>query len=225
MADRFLHIRLLLYRPLFVQLCQRMNAQAKTCSGEKPGDFSRTPSQLYDAFAEKCSTTCIEIAQALIDHIDNASKITYTGSPWYSCYCICLSCCHSATFTNLGGHVTISSVACPSIIRTCTATFDGWKVSQDLPNPLAQVGPLLLAVWGQSESLTWLPKRQGRQMILQRQMPKHLKRLLCVTTQILTPTRPCYSAMETLGSLRLPNLVTWSLNQLYTTTSSGPLQA
>ncbi|KAI3572677.1 fungal-specific transcription factor domain-containing protein [Fusarium oxysporum f. sp. albedinis] len=86
LRSRFLHIRLLLYRPLFVQLCQRMNAQAKTCSGEKPGDFSRTPSQLYDAFAEKCSTTCIEIAQALIDHIDNASKITYTGSPWYSCY-------------------------------------------------------------------------------------------------------------------------------------------
>ncbi|KAM5527610.1 hypothetical protein FOXYSP1_19972 [Fusarium oxysporum f. sp. phaseoli] len=63
-----------------------MDAQTKTSSPGEPRTFSRTRSQLYNAFAEKCSAACIETAQTLIGHISNVSRTTYPGSPWYSCY-------------------------------------------------------------------------------------------------------------------------------------------
>ncbi|KAH7141801.1 fungal-specific transcription factor domain-containing protein [Dactylonectria macrodidyma] len=88
LRTRLLHIRVLLYRPLLVQLCRKMNAQAKTGSGEKPQDVSRAQNQLHCAFAEKCSAACVETAQILIDHVNNGSETTYSGIPWYSCYYI-----------------------------------------------------------------------------------------------------------------------------------------
>lgn len=88
MAARFLHIRVLLYRPLLVQLCRKINAQAKTVSEEKLRDTSRARNKLLGAFTEKCSIACIETAQALIDHINNGSETTSCGLPWYSCYCM-----------------------------------------------------------------------------------------------------------------------------------------
>jgi hypothetical protein len=88
MADRFLHIRVLLYRPLFVQLCEVMSIQAKASAVKTTEDNSRPRSQLYGAFAEKCSVACIETARALISHISDASATTFSGSPWYNCYCI-----------------------------------------------------------------------------------------------------------------------------------------
>ena len=88
MTGRFLHIRVLLYRPLLVQLYRKINTQAKTVSGENPRDTSRAKNQLHGAFAEKCSIACVETAQALIDHMNNDPDTTYSGLPWYSCYCM-----------------------------------------------------------------------------------------------------------------------------------------
>ncbi|KAH7142686.1 fungal-specific transcription factor domain-containing protein [Dactylonectria estremocensis] len=88
LRTRFLHIRVLLYRPLLVQLCRKINAQAKTVSEEKLRDTSRARNKLLGAFTEKCSIACIETAQALIDHINNGSETTSCGLPWYSCYYI-----------------------------------------------------------------------------------------------------------------------------------------
>ncbi|KAH9213531.1 hypothetical protein DL95DRAFT_506356, partial [Leptodontidium sp. 2 PMI_412] len=88
LRTRILHIRVLLYRPLFVQRCRKVNAQAKTPSEEKSRDTPRSQNQLHGAFAEICSIACIETAQALIDHVNNGSETAYGGPPWYSCYYI-----------------------------------------------------------------------------------------------------------------------------------------
>ena len=91
MSTRFLHIRVLLYRPLLVQLCWKINAQEKekTPSQAKRKYYhSRDANKLHAAFSEKCSVECIETAQTLIDHIGTTSDTTCSGSPWYRFYCI-----------------------------------------------------------------------------------------------------------------------------------------
>lgn len=83
---RYLHTRILLYRPVFAQLCVQ-SSQAN--SGDRPQE--RTPrrkeDQLLGSLVERCSITCVETSQVLIDHINSTSRSADTGAPWFNAYC------------------------------------------------------------------------------------------------------------------------------------------
>jgi hypothetical protein len=82
-----MHLKLLLYRPIFNQLCieSKLESLAKV-SGESKG-FEMANNMLYSHFAPHCAGACVGAAQELIDIIDRSSQTTATGAWWYNLFC------------------------------------------------------------------------------------------------------------------------------------------
>ncbi|KAH6971256.1 fungal-specific transcription factor domain-containing protein [Ilyonectria sp. MPI-CAGE-AT-0026] len=145
LRTRFLHIRVLLYRPLLVQLCRKINTQAKTVSGEKSRDTSHARNQLHGAFAQTCSIACIETAQALIDHINNSSETTYSGLPWYSCYYIY----HAAMV------VILANICSPGLQQLSRGSlFESWRTCEDFFHRMSEHDPESYRYFQRLESIS-----------------------------------------------------------------------
>ncbi|SPO07721.1 uncharacterized protein DNG_10416 [Cephalotrichum gorgonifer] len=85
---RLLRCHITLYRPPFVQLCQRSK---EIPVPQDPSDArtnaSRNPRKsLPRVFAEQCSISCVENAQALVEHLNATSQGDETGAPWFNAY-------------------------------------------------------------------------------------------------------------------------------------------
>jgi hypothetical protein len=89
---RFLHLKIVLYRPIFTQLCR------KTFPGSLPGSVRNPPTEhkyreqqdnhLYTSFSHQCSITCVKAAQELIELISITSQTDATGAWWYNIFCM-----------------------------------------------------------------------------------------------------------------------------------------
>lgn len=83
---RFVHLKLLLYRPIFNKLC----VESKLGSARTSSDFDRrdaTNNMLYCHFAQHCAEACVGAAEELINIIDTASQTLATGAWWYNVFC------------------------------------------------------------------------------------------------------------------------------------------
>jgi hypothetical protein len=90
LRSRFIHVRVLLYRPIFTQLCAQgvTEAPSSLTSGvrsPKPSDFGKN--RLYSSFAIRCANSCVEAAIDLIILIHEHYRTPATGAWWYNGFC------------------------------------------------------------------------------------------------------------------------------------------
>ncbi len=89
--SRFLHLKIILYRPIFTQLCRKsfgvslLEGVRESISEDKRQTQTENP--LYSSFSHQCSITCIQTAQELIDLISVTSQTNATGAWWYNVFC------------------------------------------------------------------------------------------------------------------------------------------
>lgn len=89
---RFLHLRILLYRPSFSTFCAaaRRSLQRRTGSGSDETNFEANT--LQGAFQAQCSATCVQVACELSASLLAASEGQATGAWWFSLFCMTYSC-------------------------------------------------------------------------------------------------------------------------------------
>ncbi|KAG7404789.1 Transcriptional activator protein acu-15 [Fusarium oxysporum f. sp. rapae] len=84
---RFLHLRILLYRPSFSAFCaaaRRSRQQRGTGSGsDETGTEANT---LQGAFQAQCATTCVQVAYELSASLLAAREVEATGAWWFSLF-------------------------------------------------------------------------------------------------------------------------------------------
>lgn len=85
---RFLHLRILLYRPSFSAFCaaaRRSRQRRVTGSGlDETGTEANT---LQGAFQAQCATTCVQVAYELSASLLAAREVEATGAWWFSLFC------------------------------------------------------------------------------------------------------------------------------------------
>ena len=81
--ERFIHLRLLLYRPMFTQLC----------SDERAGSSRRSDSQsserniIYSTVFSKCAASCVMAAIDLVSLVYKTYRTNVTDAWWYNGFC------------------------------------------------------------------------------------------------------------------------------------------
>lgn len=95
LLPRFLHLKILLYRPIFTQHCRDTFAPSTDNSGAArqfaaPGRGDQTREKaLHSVFSQRCSVACVQAAQELIELVSMSSKTSATGAWWYNVFCMC----------------------------------------------------------------------------------------------------------------------------------------
>lgn len=88
---RYLHLKIILYRPIFTQLCRKTFPRSLPGSVRKSATEykyqDREDNPLYSSFSQQCSITCVQAAQELIDLISITSQTDATGAWWYNIFC------------------------------------------------------------------------------------------------------------------------------------------
>jgi len=87
---RFLHLKIILYRPIFTQLCRKSFGESLPESFRKSAPEYKRQTQaenpLYSSFSHQCSISCIQAARELIDLISVTSRTNATGAWWYNVF-------------------------------------------------------------------------------------------------------------------------------------------
>jgi len=84
-AYSFLHLKVILYRPIFHQLhVQQLRKPAPkiNCPTKSPPDMT-----VMSLVAQRCSRSCIENTQELIAHLSRTTRTKSAGAWWYTNYC------------------------------------------------------------------------------------------------------------------------------------------
>jgi hypothetical protein len=154
---RFLLLRILIYRPVFVQLCQRSSlSQQPSASTNCQGDDAGTNTIIFSYFAQRCSMTCIEAAQELIDLQNQTSQTVDTGAWWYNLYCQSTPLSHPIPISFQNTKLTYSVTPdiftsamvlaladlCPSVRETIDndALARSWQQCQDTLSRMTEYG-------------------------------------------------------------------------------------
>lgn len=85
---RFLHLKILLYRPSFSAFCadaRRSRQRRDTGSGSDEVAF--LTNTLQSAFQAQCATTCVQVAYELSSSLLAAREGEATGAWWFSLFC------------------------------------------------------------------------------------------------------------------------------------------
>lgn len=111
---RFLHLRILLYRPSFSAFCAaaRRRPRHRRGTGSDPDDAGSAANTLQAAFQAQCATTCAQVAHELSASLLAAGRDDATGAWWFRFFCkaqkrnnppLCLGLRH-ADFASLRSH-------------------------------------------------------------------------------------------------------------------------
>lgn len=82
---RFIHLRLLLFRPMFTQLCSEERAGAT----RPPDSMSPRPekNEIYSSMSVNCAAACVKAAAELVSHVFETYKTSLTDAWWYNGFC------------------------------------------------------------------------------------------------------------------------------------------
>ncbi|KAK6386010.1 hypothetical protein LTS17_001584 [Exophiala oligosperma] len=100
---RYLHLRILLYRPMFIQYCQHVCSQAE--EDERDSRFHAKATEVSLILARGLSKTCVENSIGLVEQVHARSTTTATGAWWYNLY-----------YARTAGLVVLMAMACDPII-------------------------------------------------------------------------------------------------------------
>lgn len=110
---RFIHLKIMLYRPLFTQLCQRKDIHDSTSTANKPGtELSMlSGNMLYSSFATRCAISCVTAAIDFLDLTYETYQTDTTGAWWYN-----------GLYASTAGIVLILARLCPTIIEPLSSS-------------------------------------------------------------------------------------------------------
>ncbi|KAJ5387009.1 hypothetical protein N7509_009550 [Penicillium cosmopolitanum] len=124
---RFIHLRLLLYRPMFTQLCSddRMDFARQTGSGsdsDKP-TIGLEKNVIYNSMSVNCAAACVRAAVELVSHVHATYKTSLTDAWWYNGF-----------YTSTAGFVLIMSYSCRSILDQIDvhAVDETWRKCEEV---------------------------------------------------------------------------------------------
>src|SRR6478735_739091 len=85
---RFLHLRILLYRPSFSAFCAAARrSRQRRGTGSGSDEVSVETNTLQGAFQAQCATTCVQVAYELSASLLAAREVEATGAWWFSLFC------------------------------------------------------------------------------------------------------------------------------------------
>ncbi|CAG7951477.1 unnamed protein product [Penicillium salamii] len=105
---RAIHLRLLLYRPMFTQLCSDERASSSRRSDADPGDRGiGAPAEknlIYSSVFSKCAASCVLAAIDLVSLVHQTYRTSVTDAWWYNGF-----------YTSTAGFILIMSYSCRSV--------------------------------------------------------------------------------------------------------------
>ncbi|KAJ5824499.1 hypothetical protein N7447_006839 [Penicillium robsamsonii] len=116
---RFIHLRLLLYRPMFTQLC----------SDERVGPSRRSDTQpsekniIYSSVYSKCAASCVIAAIDLVSLVHETYRTSLTDAWWYNGF-----------YTSTAGFILIMSCSCHSIREQVDSQIvdESWRKCEEI---------------------------------------------------------------------------------------------
>jgi hypothetical protein len=89
-SARFIHLRLLLYRPMFTQLCSddRMDFARQTGSDSDKPTIGLEKNVIYNSMSVNCAAACVRAAVELVSHVHATYKTSLTDAWWYNGFCM-----------------------------------------------------------------------------------------------------------------------------------------
>ncbi|KAF5643412.1 transcription activator acu-15 [Fusarium tjaetaba] len=84
---RFLHLRILLYRPSFSAFCAAARrSRQRRGTGSGTDEIAAEENTLQGAFQAQCATTCVQVAYELSASLLAAREVEATGAWWFSLF-------------------------------------------------------------------------------------------------------------------------------------------
>lgn len=85
---RFIHLRLLLYRPMFTQLCLEERTGPSKVASIPPQRAARTRKNfIYNSILVNCATACVTAAIDLVSLMHETYLTSHTDAWWYNGFC------------------------------------------------------------------------------------------------------------------------------------------
>lgn len=91
---RFIHLRLLLYRPMFTQLCSEERVGSTRPNTATPWTRPER-NAIYTSMSINCAVACVTAAMELVSLVHNTYRTSQTDAWWYNGFCT-----HSSLATN-----------------------------------------------------------------------------------------------------------------------------
>ncbi|KAJ5151079.1 uncharacterized protein N7482_010331 [Penicillium canariense] len=109
---RFIHLRLLLYRPMFTQLCsdERMGFARQSGSDANRSIPRQEKNVIYSSMSVNCAAACVATAMELISLVYDTYRTSITDAWWYNGF-----------YASTAGFVLIMSYSCRSILDQINA--------------------------------------------------------------------------------------------------------
>ncbi|KAJ5503019.1 hypothetical protein N7463_005893 [Penicillium fimorum] len=116
---RFIHLRLLLYRPMFTQLCSDERAGSSRRSDIQPSERNIIYSSVYS----KCAASCVIAAIDLVSLVHKTYRTSLTDAWWYNGF-----------YTSTAGFILIMSYSCHSIREQVDSQIvdESWRKCEEI---------------------------------------------------------------------------------------------
>ncbi|KAJ5486445.1 hypothetical protein N7530_000745, partial [Penicillium desertorum] len=116
---RFIHLRLLLYRPMFTQLCSDERAGSSRRSDSQPGEKNI----IYSTVFSKCAASCVMAAIDLVSLVHKTYRTNVTDAWWYNGF-----------YTSTAGFILIMSYSCHSIREQVDSQIvdESWRKCEEI---------------------------------------------------------------------------------------------
>ncbi|KAJ6134402.1 hypothetical protein N7523_000724 [Penicillium sp. IBT 18751x] len=122
---RFIHLRLLLFRPMFTQLCSEERLGPSRHPGQEANKSTARPEKniIYSSMSVNCAAACVTAAVDLVSLVYETYRTSLTDAWWYNGF-----------YTSTAGFVLIMSYSCRSILDQVDArTVDeSWRKCEEV---------------------------------------------------------------------------------------------
>ncbi|KAJ5628555.1 hypothetical protein N7490_010783 [Penicillium lividum] len=127
---RFIHLRLLLYRPMFTQLCsnERTDFTRQTSTDRSTGTTRLENNAIYTSMSVNCAAACVTAAIELVSLVYETYTTSLTDAWWYNGF-----------YTSTAGFVLIMSYSCSSILKKLDSQLiaDTWRKCEKILTHMA----------------------------------------------------------------------------------------
>ncbi|KAJ5668927.1 hypothetical protein N7462_009997 [Penicillium macrosclerotiorum] len=131
---RFIHLRLLLYRPMFTQLCseERTGLARQPSTNATPQTSRPGKNAIYFSMSVNCASACVTAAMDLVLLVYETYRTAFTDAWWYNGF-----------YTSTAGFVLIMSYSCRSILNQIDAhaVDEAWGKCEEILTNMASFSP------------------------------------------------------------------------------------
>ncbi|KAJ5088027.1 hypothetical protein N7456_011643 [Penicillium angulare] len=127
---RFIHLRLLLYRPMFTQTCseERIGLSRQSSTDPRKGTARLEKNAIYTSMSINCAAACVTAAIDLVSLVYETYQTSVTDAWWYNGF-----------YTSTAGFVLIMSHSCSTILNQVDSrtVVDTWRKCEEILTHMA----------------------------------------------------------------------------------------